>query len=108
RDVLHELGAQSTVAPGLASLASRCVPVLIIETDPINKLRARFRETEGSKRVARLGIDCQDLSKATSPDSAEELEGEVQVFLVRFSIDEDHDSRWTDANVEDSLCHVAY
>jgi hypothetical protein len=82
--------------------------VLIIETDPINKLGARFRESEGSKTVARRSIDCQDLSKAAAPDSAEELEGDAQIFLVRFPIDEDHDSRWTDANVEDSLGHLPY
>jgi hypothetical protein len=108
RDLLHELGSQSTVAPRLASLASRSGPVFIVETDPIDELRPGFREAEGREVVGRLGIDGRDLSEAATPDTAEELEGKAKVFLVCASIDEDHDSRWADANVEESLSHVSY
>jgi hypothetical protein len=107
-DLLHELGPQSTVAPRLASLASRSGPVFIVETDPIDELRPGLREAEGGEVVGCLGIDGQDLSEAATPDTAEELEGEAKVFLICASIDEDHDPRWADANVEESLSHVSY
>jgi hypothetical protein len=107
-DLVHEFEPQSTVAPRLASLASCSVPVLIVEADPIDELGPRLREAEAGEVVGHVGIDCQNLSEAATPDSAEELEGEAKILLIGISIDEDRDSRWTDANVEKSLGHVVY
>ena len=100
---LYEFITQRKVGPWLTNSTGFLFPILIIKPDSVHELGPRLPKTECRKTVTLFWDDGQNLPEASSPDSAEKLEGEEEVLLVSFLADKDCNASRSDPDVEDSL-----